>query len=343
VKFVTEGEDTEIDRNLVDVINDPLVHMVRNAVDHGVEAPEVRKENGKDETGVVKLSAYHSAGSVVVEISDDGKGLDRNVIIAKGKEKGLISDSPDFNDDALSDKEVFNMIFEPGFSTAEVVTDVSGRGVGMDVVRKNIESLRGQAEIKSELGKGSTFRMSLPLTLAIIDGMVVRVGNETYVIPTGSIIRSIKPEKENITNVFEKGEMLSLQGELIPLISMSALYEIESTQKDDGMPLVVIVEDEEKQAGLLIDELIGRQQVVIKTLGGTMKSTPGISGGAIMPSGRVGLIIDVAGLVKFSNEVEEEGGSKKGKTEGKRHPSSPLATPRQGKAEGEDERQALAA
>jgi len=365
VKFVTEGEDTEIDRNLVDVINDPLVHMVRNAVDHGVEPPEVRKENGKDGTGVVKLSAYHSAGSVVVEISDDGKGLDRNVIIAKAKEKGLISDSPDFNDNTLSDKEVFNMIFEPGFSTAAVVTDVSGRGVGMDVVRKNIESLRGQAEIKSELGKGSTFRMSLPLTLAIIDGMVVRVGNETYVIPTGSIIRSIKPEKENITNVFEKGEMLSLQGELIPLfekgemlslqgeliplLSMSALYEIKNTQKDDEVSLVVIVEDEDRQAGLLIDELIGRQQVVVKTLGGAMKSIPGISGGAIMPSGRVGLIIDVAGLVKFSNEVEEEVKSEKGMScvaageEGKGTQASPLATPRQGKAEGEGERQALAA
>ena len=312
VNFVTEGEDTEIDRNLVDVINDPLVHMVRNAVDHGVEPPEVRKESGKDETGTVKLSAYHSAGSVVVEISDDGKGLDRNVIIAKGKEKGLISDSPDFNDNTLSDKEVFNMIFEPGFSTAAVVTDVSGRGVGMDVVRKNIESLRGQAEIRSELGKGSVFRMSLPLTLAIIDGMVVRVGNETYVIPTGSIIRSVKPEEKNITNVFEKGEMLSLQGELIPLISMSALYEIESTQKDDEVSLVVIVEDEEKKAGLLIDELVGRQQVVIKTLGGAIKTIPGISGGAIMPSGRIGLIIDVAGLVKFSNEVQEEEKDKKG-------------------------------
>lgn len=306
VNFVTEGEDTEIDRNLVDVINDPLVHMVRNAVDHGIETPEVRIKNGKDETGVIKLSAYHSAGSVVVEISDDGNGLDRNVIIAKAKEKGLISDSPDFNENTLSEKEVFNMIFEPGFSTAAVVTDVSGRGVGMDVVKKNIESLRGQAEIRSELGKGSVFKMSLPLTLAIIDGMVVGVGNETYVIPTGSIIRSIKPEKENITNVFEKGEMLSLQGELIPLISMSALYKIESSQKNEGMSLVVIVEDEEKQAGLLIDELIGRQQVVIKTLGGTIKSTPGISGGAIMPSGMVGLIIDVAGLLKFSNEVQGE-------------------------------------
>ncbi|MBT8350153.1 MAG: chemotaxis protein CheA, partial [Deltaproteobacteria bacterium] len=305
VNFVTEGEETEIDRNLVDVINDPLVHMVRNAVDHGIETPDVRIKNGKDETGVVKLSAYHSAGSVVVEISDDGKGLDRSVIIAKAKEKNLISKSPDFNDDTLSDKEVFNMIFEPGFSTAAVVTDVSGRGVGMDVVRKNIESLRGQAEIRSEMGKGSVFKMSLPLTLAIIDGMVVRVGSETYVIPTGSIIRSIKPEKDDITKVFGKGEMLSLQGELIPLISMSGLYEIESTEKVDGILLVVIVEDEEKQAGLLIDELIGRQQVVIKTLGNTVKSTPGISGGAIMPSGRVGLIIDVAGLLKFSNEVQE--------------------------------------
>jgi two-component system chemotaxis sensor kinase CheA len=295
VHFITEGEDTEIDRNLVDIINDPLVHMVRNAVDHGIETPEVRKKQGKPEYGTVTLSAYHSAGNVVVEIKDDGKGLDRGMIVEKACEKGLIDEGS-----SLSDREVFNLIFEPGFSTAEIVTDVSGRGVGMDVVKKNIESLRGQAEIRSETGKGSVFKMSLPLTLAIIDGMVVRVGPETYVIPTVSIVRSIRPAPGDISTVHHQGRMLSLQGKLIPLFRLASLYQIEIAAQDQNQALVVVVEDEECQAGFLIDELIGRQQVVIKTLGETMRDIPGISGGAILPNGRVGLILDVGGLVKFA-------------------------------------------
>jgi len=307
VNFSTEGEDTEIDRNLVDIINDPLVHMVRNAVDHGIESPEERKANGKSEIGEIQLSAYHSAGSVVVEIKDDGKGLNREGIIAKAKERGLISDSPDFNERSLSDREVYNMVFEAGFSTAEVVTDVSGRGVGMDVVKKNIESLRGQVEIKSEPGKGSVFKMSLPLTLAIIDGMVVRVGHETYVIPTVSILRSIKANPDDICSVFNRGQMVSLQGNLIPLYRMSVLYNISGAKEELTDAIIVVVEDEDRQAGLVIDELIGRQQVVIKTLGETMKEIPGISGGAIMPDGRVGLILDVGGLVRFANLGQDEG------------------------------------
>jgi len=295
VTFVTEGEDTEIDRNLVDVINDPLVHMVRNAVDHGIESPEVRKKNGKPSNGTVKLSAFHSAGSVVVQIIDDGKGLDRNAILAKALERGMITDSA-----SVCDRDVYNMILEPGFSTAEVVTDVSGRGVGMDVVKKNIESLRGQVEITSEPGKGSVFRMSLPLTLAIIDGMVLRAGQETYVIPTVSIVRSIKPDPKDISTVFNKGRVLSLQGKLIPLYRMTRLYEIDDSSEDHE-ELVVVIEDDGNQAGLIIDELVGRQQVVIKTLGETMQKIPGISGGAIMPNGRVGLIVDIAGLMKLTS------------------------------------------
>ena len=294
VTFVTEGEDTEIDRNLVDVINDPLVHMVRNAVDHGIESPEIRKKNGKPPNGTVKLSAFHSAGSVVVQIIDDGKGLDRNAILAKAIEKGMITDSS-----AVCDRDVCNLILEPGFSTAEVVTDVSGRGVGMDVVKKNIESLRGQVEIQSEPGKGSVFRMSLPLTLAIIDGMVLRAGQETYVIPTVSIVRSIKPDPQDISTVFNKGRVLSLQGKLIPLHRLTRLYEIDDSS-DENEELVVVIEDDGNQAGLIIDELVGRQQVVIKTLGETMQKIPGISGGAIMPNGRVGLIVDIAGLMKLT-------------------------------------------
>jgi two-component system chemotaxis sensor kinase CheA len=307
VNFITEGEDTEIDRNLVDIINDPLLHMVRNAVDHGVETPEERRAAGKPEQGTVKIAAFHSAGSVVVEISDDGKGIDRAVIIAKGKERGLISNAPDFDDRSLTDRDVFNMIFEPGFSTAKVVTDVSGRGVGMDVVKRNIELLRGGVEIKAEPGRGSVFKMSLPLTLAIIDGMVIRVGREIYVIPTISIIRSVKPAAGDVSSVFGQGEMLQLQGNLIPLFRMSQLYGIRDAQEELSEAIVVVVEDEGRRSGLVIDELVGRQQVVIKSLGETMRNIPGISGAAIMPDGRVGLILDVGGLLRFATPERSEG------------------------------------
>ena len=297
VNLVTEGEDTEIDRNMVDVINDPLMHMVRNSVDHGIEMPEVRKEMGKPRSGTVKLSAYHAAGKVIVEIDDDGKGLSRDVILAKAKERGLVTDEA-----SLSDREIFKMIFEPGFSTAQTVTDVSGRGVGMDVVRKNIESLRGQVEIDSEAGKGSIFKMGLPLTLAIIDGMIVRVSSETYIIPTVSIVTSLKPEPEQITTVLNQGEMLSLHGELLALFRLAELFSIAKSDRDSDNSLVVVIEDDnKKRAGLIIDELIGRQQIVIKSLGETMKDIPGISGAAIMPNGQVGLILDVGGVVGIAN------------------------------------------
>jgi len=299
INFVTEGEETEIDRNMVDVVKDPLVHMIRNSVDHGIEMPDVRKKTGKPEYGTVDLSAYHSAGSVVVEIRDDGKGLDREKLLAKARERGVISD-----EDSLSDREVFNLIFEPGFSTAEVVSDVSGRGVGMDVVKKNIETLRGQVEIQSEFGKGSVFKMRLPLTLAIIDGMVIRVSRETYVVPTSSIVKSLRPTPEELSTVLNQGEMLSFQGKLIPLFRLDSLFDIRGAEQDPAMALVMVIEDNDTQAGVLIDELIGRQQVVIKTLGESMGDIPGISGGAIMPNGRVGLILDVGGLVKFANTLD---------------------------------------
>jgi two-component system chemotaxis sensor kinase CheA len=309
VHLITEGEETEIDRNLVDVINDPLVHMIRNAVDHGIESPEVRQAKGKNETGQVKLAAYHSAGNVVVEIQDDGKGLDREVILKKAIQNELISDGA-----TLSEREIFNLVFEPGFSTAAEVTDVSGRGVGMDVVRKNIESLRGQVEIHSVKGVGSTFKMGLPLTLAIIDGMVVRVGEETYVIPTVSIIKSIKPEPEDVSTVYGRGEMIAVQGKLIPLVRLVDLYGLRGEDVADNM-LVVIVEDEHHKAGLVIHELIGRQQVVIKTLGETMRHIPGISGSAIMPNGRVGLILDVGSLMRYASRDGHDGSKDKRQVE----------------------------
>ncbi len=303
VKLVTRGEETEIDRNMVDVINDPLMHMVRNSVDHGIETAEQRLAAGKPAAGTVTLSAYHAAGSVVVEIEDDGKGISKEVILNKAKERGLVTDGA-----ALNDRETFNLIFEPGFSTAETVTDVSGRGVGMDVVKKNIESIRGQVEIQSEVGKGSVFKMRLPLTLAIIDGMALRVNQESYIIPTGSIVRSIKPDPKSISTVLNKGEMVSLRGDLIPVFRLHDLFSIETDAARSGDQLIVVVEDDNKrQAGLIIDELIGRQQIVIKPLGDAIKDIPGISGGAIMPNGQVGLILDVGGIMQLANSENGDG------------------------------------
>jgi two-component system chemotaxis sensor kinase CheA len=301
VSFLTEGEETEIDRNMVDIINDPLVHMIRNAVDHGIESPGDRERTGKPVNGIVQLSAYHSAGNVVVEIRDDGRGLDREAILSKALERGLITTI-----DGLSDEEVYGLIFQPGFSTASTVSEVSGRGVGMDVVKTNIESLRGQVEVKSWPGQGSVVKMSLPLTLAIIDGMVIRVGTQKFVIPTVSIVRSVQPVETDLSRVFQRGEMLSLQGKLIPLFRLATLFEIEDAATDPTQAIVVVVEDDRRQTGLLVDELIGSQQIVIKTLGEALGDIPGVSGSAIMPNGRVGLILDVGGLVRLASDFNPE-------------------------------------
>ena len=297
VEFVMSGEDTELDKSVVDRIGDPLVHMVRNAVDHGIEAhPQERQMAGKPKAGRVKLRAFHKGGNIFIEIEDDGRGLDRSAILAKAIEQDLIRPG-----ESLSDREVFNLIFQPGFSTAKKVTDVSGRGVGMDVVKRNIESLRGQVEIQSEMGKGSIFSIRLPLTLAIIDGMVVAVASERYIIPTLSITRSIRLESGDITTILNRGEALAIQETLIPLVRLDRLFDVENARQDVTEALVVIVEDDGHQTGLVVDDLLGQQQIVIKSLGEAMKGTPGIAGGAIMPDGRVGLILDVAGLVKLAN------------------------------------------
>lgn len=296
VQLITEGEDTEIDRNMVDILNDPLVHMIRNAVDHGIETPGERIQKGKPEFGTIFLSAYHSSGNVVVEIKDDGKGLDKEAILKKAKEKGLIKEGA-----ILSDKEIFSLIFEPGFSTAKVVSDVSGRGVGMDVVKKNIEKLRGQVEVYSRPNEGSTFKISLPLTLAIIDGMVVKVGKERYVIPTASILRAVKPKEEELSSVLKDGRMIRLQDELIPVFRLADIFGIKSAKESLTESLAVIVQDEVQTVAILVDELIGRQQIVIKSLGEGLKHVSAISGGAIMPDGGVGLILDVAGIIRLAN------------------------------------------
>ncbi|MCK4773861.1 MAG: chemotaxis protein CheA, partial [Candidatus Krumholzibacteria bacterium] len=296
VNLVMRGEDTELDKTVVEQISDPLVHMLRNCVDHGIDAPEERRASGKPETGEINLEAFYQGDQIKIRVKDDGRGLNRERIIEKAVENGLLKP------DAIpADSEIYNLIFEPGFSTAEVVTDISGRGVGMDVVRRNIDKLRGKIDVLSEPGKGTSITISLPLTLAIIDGMVVRVGSETYVIPTVSIVRSIKPGAGDISTVLNRGEMLTLPSGLVPLYRMDRLYHIEDAEDDPDEAIIVIVEDEARQAGLVVDELVGRQQVVIKSLGESLKDIPGISGGAIMPDGRVGLIIDVGGLIKFAN------------------------------------------
>ncbi len=299
IEFHMSGEDTELDKTVVDKIGDPLVHMVRNSVDHGIEStPEERIKKGKPPVGNIYMRAYHSGGNIHIQVEDDGAGLNREAIIKKAMEKGLIRSA-----EGLSDQEVWNLIFEPGFSTAKVVTEVSGRGVGMDVVRKNIESLRGQIDIHSTPGKGTIFTIRLPLTLAIIDGMVVRVGTERYIIPTLSIIISLKPTEKEINSVIGKGEVLSFHGKLINLYKLYKLFDIPNAVEKYTDGTVIVVEAGNTQIGLLVDEILGQQQIVIKSLGEALKGIPGIAGGAIMPDGKVGLILDIPGLIKLADET----------------------------------------
>lgn len=297
VEFVTDGEETEIDRNMVDLIADPLVHMVRNAVDHGIENPENRAENGKSKIGKVKLAAFHAGGDVVVELTDDGAGLDPEKIVAKAIAQNLIE-----SDKGMSENEIFRLIFAPGFSTAETLTDVSGRGVGMDVVRRNIEAMRGRVEISSEKGKGSVFTIRLPLTLAITDGMLVRVGSERYIVPTVNIQLSFQPNQKMISSVADRGELVSLRGELMPVFRLHQLFEVTDGVEDPTQGLLMIVADGRRRCALLVDELLGQQQVVTKTLGQGIGKIPGVSGGAILGDGCVGLILDTAEIVALARQ-----------------------------------------
>ncbi len=300
VEFIMSGEDTELDKTVVDKIGDPLVHMVRNAVDHGLEASsEERVQNGKPATGRIFLRAFHKGGNIIIEIEDDGRGLNREAIVKKAKERGLIDDA-----DKMSDRDINNLIFEPGFSTAKVLTEISGRGVGMDVVKRNIEALRGQVDIHSVEGKGSKFTIRLPLTLAIIDGMVVRVGIERYILPTLSIILSLRPTENDIHTVISKGEMLTLRGKQLPIIRLHEIFNKPEAAIKATDATIVVVENEGKEIALLLDEIVGQQQIVIKPMGEAFRNLPGIAGAAIMPDGKVGLILDITGLQKLNaNEI----------------------------------------
>ena len=305
VELSIVGEDTELDRNVVEQISDPLVHMIRNAVDHGIEAPAERAAAGKREEGRLTLRAYHQGGAIVIEIRDDGRGIDRDKVFQKAVAKGLVADDADAS--TMTDAEVFNLIFAPGFSTAEAVTDLSGRGVGMDVVRRNIEALRGKIEIESELGRGTTFHLRLPLTLAIIDGMIVRVGSSRFVVPTLSIEHSFRPALDDVIYVADRGECVRVRGAVLPIYRLKELL----GQADGGEQLeagiLVVVETDGQRTCLFVDEIVGQQQVVIKSLGVSREQVPGLSGGAIMTDGRVALILDVGSLVSAAPASTAQG------------------------------------
>ncbi len=301
IRFTLSGEETELDKTVVDSIGDPLLHMVRNAVDHGIEStPDDRIKKGKPEVGSVELRAFHRGGNIYIQIEDDGRGLHKDAILHKAFERGLIDGEKE-----LSEQEIHRMIFEPGFSTAENVTDISGRGVGMDVVRTAVETINGSIEIDSAPGKGSVFTIRLPVTLAIIDGMVVVAGDQRYIIPTLSIITSMPFDQDDTTGIFEAGNMVRLQDALVPLVSTELLFPKEDGEEpvvpDRG--LMVVLEENGKQAALVVDEIIGKQQIVIKPLQESMGKIPGISGGAIMSDGRVSLILDVETFVNFAHQA----------------------------------------
>jgi len=297
VQLIMHGEDTEIDRNMVEELYDPLVHMIRNAIDHGIEMPEDRKEKGKPETGTIELLAYHKGGNIVIEIKDDGQGLNKNKILKKARENGLISE-----EEELSETEIYQLIFKPGFSTAEKVTDVSGRGVGMDVVKKALEKLRGKVEIKSEVGKGTTFIIKLPLTLAIIDGIIVKVGKHRYILPTVAVQEVFRPAEQQYNTYAEKGEMINIRNALFPLVRLHRLFNIEAKYTEPWKALMVIVESEDEKKCLMVDEVLGKQEVVIKSLGEGIGRVKGVAGGAIMGDGKVGLILDVTGIFEMSEQ-----------------------------------------
>jgi two-component system, chemotaxis family, sensor kinase CheA len=300
VEFVTHGAATELDKGLIERIVDPLTHLVRNSIDHGIETPAVRAAAGKSETGRLSLSASHQGGNIVIEVSDDGGGLNRERILAKAKQSGLpVADT-------MTDPEVWQLIFAPGFSTAEVVTDVSGRGVGMDVVKRNITAMGGVVDIHSSKGFGTTISISLPLTLAILDGMSIRVGEEIYILPLGYVVESLQPEPRDVKEISGQGRVIKVRGDYLPLIPLYQIFDVEPRFTDPSEGIVVILESDGRKAALFIDELVGQQQVVVKNLEANYRKVAGISGATILGDGGVSLIIDVAALLRSSRQLNDE-------------------------------------
>ena len=300
VDFITNGAATELDKGLIERIVDPLTHLVRNSIDHGIEMPATRIAAGKTETGRLFLSAAHQGGNIIIEVADDGGGLNRERIIEKARENGLqVADN-------MTDPEVWQLIFAPGFSTAEAVTDVSGRGVGMDVVKRNITAMGGTVDIRSAKGFGTTISISLPLTLAILDGMSIRCGDEVYILPLGFVIESLQPPMDDIKDIANRGTVVKVRGEYLPLVSLYQLFDIvpRYTKPSDG--IIVILEADGKKAALFIDELVGQQQVVVKNLESNYRKVSGISGATILGDGGVSLILDVPALMRHARQQTDD-------------------------------------
>jgi two-component system, chemotaxis family, sensor kinase CheA len=294
VELITHGEATELDKGLVEKITDPLTHLIRNSCDHGLELPEERRAKGKPEQGTITLSASHQGGSILIEVRDDGKGLSREKLLNKAREKGM--DAPD----SMSDSEVWNLIMAPGFSTAEVVTDVSGRGVGMDVVKKNIASLGGTVEIDSAEGYGMSVKVRLPLTLAIMDGMSVRVSDEVYILPLASVIESFQIKPTDINTVAQGAQLVKVRDEYMPVIELERVFNVPRFEFNATSPIMVVIESDGARVALMVDELLGQQQVVIKNLESNYRKVPNVSGATILGDGKVALILDTSGLVRRS-------------------------------------------
>lgn len=295
IQLVLSGEETELDKTVIESIGDPLTHLVRNSADHGLEPPDERLDNNKPELGTIRLNAFHEGGSICITVEDDGRGLNRDKILAKGIKQGLITEN-----DKLTDDQIWALIFKPGFSTAEKVTDVSGRGVGMDVVKRNIEALGGTVSIKTALGKGTTFTLKLPLTLAIIDGMTVRVGQETYIVPLLSILESIQPKADTIKTVVGKGELINVRGTYLPMMRMYEVFSLQPEYTDPTKAILLILETEGERVAVMVDEILGQQQVVIKSMEQNFRKVEGVAGATILGDGTVGFILDVRGLLEMA-------------------------------------------
>jgi two-component system chemotaxis sensor kinase CheA len=310
VDLVLSGEETEVDRNMIEHIGDPLMHMIRNAMDHALETPDERVANGKQETGTIELSAYQKGGSIHFDINDDGRGLNSEAILSKARERNLIDGNRE-----MSPEEIHNLIFLPGFSTAKKITDVSGRGVGMDVVKKNVDAMRGHITIDSIQGKGTKFTIKLPLTLASIEGLLVQVGKERLIIPAMSVIESVNLDPAMISTVGADFRMIDLRGKLVPLVDSSEWLGFPPTKKAKGMNVVVVIEDSGRSIGFVVDEVLGKHQFVIKSLGPMFAAQRWVSGGAILSDGTVGLILDVSALVyqteSFAGRFEGVGAARR--------------------------------
>lgn len=300
VDFITHGAATELDKGLIERIVDPLTHLVRNSIDHGIEMPDARAAAGKTEAGRLFLSAGHQGGNIVIEVSDDGAGLNRERILAKAAQNGLpLSEN-------MSDGEVWQLIFAPGFSTAETVTDVSGRGVGMDVVKRNIAAMGGTVDIRSAKGFGTTISISLPLTLAILDGMSIRCGEEVYILPLGFVVESLQPRPEDIKEISGQGRVIKVRGEYLPLIPLYQMFDIVPRFTNPSEGIIVILEADGRKAGLFVDDLVGQQQVVVKNLESNYRKVTGISGATILGDGGVSLILDVSALMRSSRQIADD-------------------------------------